>query len=145
MSDQRRGRVGLVDIREEPIDVGEVLAGLGDDACGGQAVFIGRVRDHDHGRGVTTLEYAAHPSAQEKLAALCAEIATDDELISLAAVHRVGSLSVGDIAVVVAAESAHRDGAFRLTRTLIDRLKDEIPIWKHQKFLDGDEEWVGSP
>lgn len=137
--------VRLVALREEPLDVGEVLAAMGDDASGGQAVFIGRVRDHDRGQGVTRLEYAAHPTALDRLTALCEEIAADGDLIALAAVHRTGTLMVGDVAVVVAAESAHRDGAFRLTRTLIDRLKAEVPIWKHQVFVDGREEWVGSP
>lgn len=145
MSEQPRRRVRLVDLREDPLDIGEVLDAMGDDASGGQVLFAGRVRDHDHGRGVTRLEYAAHPSARDRLAALCAEVAEDDELIALAAVHRTGTLEVGDIAVVVAAEAAHRDAAFRLTRTLIDRLKAEVPIWKHQVFTEGDDEWVGSP
>lgn len=145
MTEVTTGRVRLVALREEPIDVAEVLAAMGDDASGGQTVFIGRVRDHDGGAGVTRLEYAAHPSALARLTALCEEIAADDELIALAAVHRTGTLAVGEIAVVVAAESAHRDAAFRLTRTLIDRLKAEVPIWKHQVFVDGRDEWVGSP
>jgi molybdopterin synthase catalytic subunit len=65
--------------------------------------------------------------------------------VLLAAVHRVGDLVVGDLAVVVAAGAAHRAEAFAAARQLIDDLKAEVPIWKHQRFADGTQEWVGAP
>jgi molybdopterin synthase catalytic subunit len=137
--------VRLVDLRETPLDVAEVLDALHDDASGGLTLFVGRVRDHDHGLGVRGLEYSAHPTALEALNRVCADVAERYEVHAVAAVHRVGRLAIGDIAVVVATTSAHRGTAFDASRDLIDTLKAEVPIWKHQQFADGTEEWVGTP
>lgn len=137
-------RVRLTGISEEPLDVAAVTAAVGDSACGGVDVFIGVVRDHDHGRRVGTLEYLAHPTAARRLAELAETVAAELPGCALAAVHRTGPLAVGDLAVVVAASAAHRDAAFTACRTLIDRLKHEVPIWKAQVFEDGAQEWVGS-
>jgi molybdopterin synthase catalytic subunit len=135
----------LVDIQETPLDVAEVLAALDDSASGGVTVFVGRVRDHDGGQGVTGLEYSAHPSAIDKLRDVCAQVAATYDVTALAAVHRTGTLAIGDIAVVCATATGHRGESFEATRALIDTLKAEVPIWKHQLFADGTEEWVGSP
>jgi len=136
--------VRLLDIRETPLDVAEVVAALGSDGAGGLTIFIGTVRDHDHGRGVTGLGYSAHPSAMSKLAEV-AEAVAQRHGVDVAAVHRVGDLAIGDIAVIVATTAAHRGEAFDATRDLIDTLKAEVPIWKHQRFTDGAQEWVGLP
>ena len=136
--------VRLAEIREAPLDVAEVIAALDDPASGGLALFVGRVRDHDHGRSVTGLAYDAHPSAVERLRAVCAEVVAEFG-VSVAAVHRVGELGIGDIAVVTAAVAGHRGDAFAANRALIDRLKATVPIWKHQTFAEGDDEWVGAP
>ena len=137
--------VRLVDLRETPLDVAEVLAALDDEASGGLTLFVGRVRDHDHGLGVRGLEYSAHPSALEALRRVCDRVAEEYDVHGIAAVHRVGRLEIGDIAVVVATTAAHRGEAFAASRALIDTLKDEVPIWKHQQFADGTDEWVGTP
>ncbi len=137
--------VRLVALRETPLDVAEVLAALDDDASGGLTLFVGRVRDHDHGLGVRGLEYTAHPTALDALARVCDRVAEEHDVLGVAAVHRVGHLDIGDIAVVVATTAAHRGEAFVASRALIDTLKDEVPIWKHQQFSDGTEEWVGTP
>jgi molybdopterin synthase catalytic subunit len=137
--------VRLVDLRDTPLDVAEVVAALEDDSSGGLTLFIGRVRDHDEGKGVTGLDYSAHPSALERLREVCERVAATHDVHGLAAVHRVGTLAIGDIAVVVATTSAHRGTSFDASRLLIDTLKAEVPIWKHQRFSDGSEEWVGSP
>ncbi len=137
--------VRLVDIRETPLDVAEVVAALDDDSSGGLTLFVGRVRDHDGGKGVDGLAYSAHPSALARLRDVCDRVAERHDVRGLAAVHRVGTLAIGDLAVVVATASAHRGVAFDASRDLIDTLKDEVPIWKHQAFGDGTEEWVGSP
>ena len=137
--------VRLVDLREDPLDVAEVVDALDDDASGGLTLFVGRVRDHDHGKGVLGLDYTAHPSALDKLREVCERVAEEHGVLGIAAVHRVGSLDIGDIAVVVATSSAHRGDAFTASRALIDTLKAEVPIWKHQRFGDGTEEWVGTP
>jgi molybdopterin synthase catalytic subunit len=137
--------VRLVDLRETPLDVAEVLDSLEDESAGGLTLFVGRVRDHDGGRGVTGLEYSAHPSALDRLREVCARVAERHDVHGVAAVHRVGTLEIGDIAVVVATTASHRGQAFDASRALIDTLKAEVPIWKHQRFTDGTEEWVGSP
>jgi molybdopterin synthase catalytic subunit len=137
--------IRLVDLREEPLDVAEVVAALYDDASGGLTVFIGRVRDHDQGQGVVGLDYSAHPTALEVFRDVCARVAEEYDVLGLAAVHRTGSLAIGDIAVVAATASAHRGTAFDASRALIDTLKKEVPIWKHQRFADGSDEWVGTP
>jgi molybdopterin synthase catalytic subunit len=137
--------VRLVGLRETPLDVAEVVAVLDDEASGGLALFVGRVRDHDGGRDVGGLDYSAHPTALEKLREVCERVAEEYDVHGLAAVHRTGSLAVGDIAVIVATTSSHRGDAFEASRALIDTLKAEVPIWKHQRFEDGTDEWVGTP
>ncbi len=137
--------VRLVDLRENPLDVAEVLGALEDDGSGGLTLFVGRVRDHDHGIDVRGLEYSAHPTALESLRRVCTEVAEQYDVHGVAALHRTGRLAIGDIAVIVATASAHRGTSFDASRALIDTLKAEVPIWKHQQFADGSDEWVGTP
>lgn len=137
--------VRLVAIREEPLSVDEVFGALADPAAGGIALFVGTVRDNDDERAVTGLGYSAHPSVVDELRQVCDEVAASHPVLALAAVHRVGDLSVGDLAVVVGAACPHRGDAFVACRALIDELKSRVPIWKHQLFADGGEEWVGLP
>jgi molybdopterin synthase catalytic subunit len=144
-SDAAASRVRLVGLRETPLDVAEVIASLDDDSSGGLTLFVGRVRDHDHGLDVTGLEYSAHPTALGALRRVCEDVAQRYDVQGVAAVHRVGRLEIGDLAVVVATTAAHRGDAFQASRALIDTLKAEVPIWKHQRFADGREEWVGTP
>ncbi|NYI46573.1 molybdopterin synthase catalytic subunit [Nocardioides aromaticivorans] len=137
--------VRLVAISDEPLSVDSVLASLEDPTAGGLVLFVGRVRDHDGGQGVTGLSYSAHPSALERLQDVCDRIAGEYDVTAVAAVHRVGDLDIGDLAVVVATTAGHRGSSFEASRALIDTLKAEVPIWKHQRFADGSDEWVGSP
>lgn len=137
--------IRLCEIRDTPLDVAEVVAALDDDASGGLTLFVGRVRDHDGGKDVTGLDYTAHPTATERMRDVCERVADEYDVHGVAAVHRVGTLAIGDVAVVVATTTAHRGEAFAATRALIDTLKAEVPIWKHQRFGDGSEEWVGTP
>jgi molybdopterin synthase catalytic subunit len=137
--------VRLVDLRETPLDVAEVLAAVSDPRAGGVDVFIGNVRDHDHDQGVTGLEYSAHPTALARLQDVVDGVAAKHDVLAVAAVHRVGPLAIGDAAVVVATAAAHRGEAFDASRALIDELKATVPIWKHQLFSDGTDEWVGTP
>lgn len=137
--------VRLIDIRDTPLDVGEVVAALSDAAAGGLTLFVGAVRDHDEDKGVGGLEYSAHPTALQKLHAVAERIASEYDVLALAAVHRTGQLAIGDAAVIVATAAAHRGEAFAASRALIDELKAAVPIWKHQMFADGTDEWVGTP
>lgn len=137
--------VRLLGIRDEPLSVDEALAAVADPAAGGTCVFIGTVRDTDHDRAVTALDYEAHPAVVETLRSVAEKVAADFPVCAVAATHRVGSLDIGDLAVVVAVSAPHRGEAFDACRRLIDDLKREVPIWKHQRFTDGGTEWVGSP
>jgi molybdopterin synthase catalytic subunit len=138
-------RIALIGIRDTPLSVDEVQAAIADPAAGGLVLFAGAVRDHDSDRGVTGLSYSAHPSAAAELRRVAEEIAAKhDDVIAVAAVHRVGDLAIGDLAVVVGVSCGHRAAAFAACHALIDELKASVPIWKHQRFADGTDEWVGS-
>jgi molybdopterin synthase catalytic subunit len=134
--------IRLAELREAPLSVDEVRSAVADPAAGGIALFAGAVRDHDHGRGVLRLSYSAHPSAAAELRRVAEKVAASHRVRALAAVHRVGELSVGDLAVVVAVACDHRAEAFEACRFLIDELKASVPIWKHQHLDDGASEWV---
>jgi molybdopterin synthase catalytic subunit len=136
--------IRMAEVRSEPLSVDEVHDAVADPRAGGIALFTGTVRDHDHGRDVQRLSYSAHPTAAAELRRVCEKIAADFEVTAIAAVHRVGDLAIGDLAVVVAVSCPHRAEAFTACRALIDELKQSIPVWKHQVFGDGDSEWVNS-
>jgi len=137
--------VRLIAVRESELSLDEVRAAVADPAAGGIALFAGAVRDTDQDRGVTGLSYSAHPSAEAELRRVAEVIAEKYPVIGIAAVHRVGDLAIGDLAVVLAVSCAHRAEAFDACRDLIDILKASVPIWKHQRFDDGTAEWVGTP
>jgi len=141
----RASQIRLLDLRDEPLSVDEVLRAVADPAAGGVASFVGAVRDHDQARGVTRLDYSAHPTAEQVLRRVAEEVCAAHPVLGLAAVHRTGTLAVGDLAVVAAVSCAHRGAAFDACRMLIDDLKASVPIWKHQVFTDGGDEWVGTP
>jgi molybdopterin synthase catalytic subunit len=136
----------LIAIRDAELSVDEVRAAVADPAAGGIVLFLGAVRDNDEDRGVTGLGYSAHPSAEAELRRVTEEIVAkySDDVIGVAAVHRVGDLDIGDLAVVVGVSCGHRAEAFEACHALIDELKASVPVWKHQRFTDGSSEWVGS-
>jgi molybdopterin synthase catalytic subunit len=103
------------------------------------------IRDHDNGRQVVKLEYSAHPSAANVIADVVAEVAAESpETRAIAASHRIGVLQIGEAALVVAVAADHRQAAFATCAELVDAIKARLPVWKHQFFADGTEEWVGS-
>ncbi|MCF6523465.1 molybdenum cofactor biosynthesis protein MoaE [Streptomyces sp. JJ36] len=136
--------IRLLGVRETPLSLDEVFTAVGDPSAGGTALFVGTVRDHDGGSDVTRLGYSSHPTAEAELRRVAEKVAADFPVRALAAVHRVGDLGVGDVAVIVAVSCPHRGEAFAACRRLIDDLKHEVPLWKHQTFSDGTEEWVGA-
>jgi molybdopterin synthase catalytic subunit len=136
------GQLRLLDIRDTPLSLDEVFDAVRDPAAGGIALFVGTVRDVDGEAAVEQLSYSAHPTAIDRLTDVAARIADECDVVALAAVHRVGDLAVGDLAVVVAASAAHRAEAFEAGRRLIDELKLDVPVWKHQIYADGDAAWV---
>ena len=137
--------VRLIAVRESELSVDEVSAAVADPGGGGIVLFAGAVRDVDHDQGVTGLSYSAHPSAESELRRVAEMVAAKFPVLGIAAVHRVGDLEIGDLAVVVAVACPHRAEAFDACRALIDELKASVPIWKHQRFDDGTAEWVGTP
>jgi molybdopterin synthase catalytic subunit len=137
--------VRLIAVRESELSVDEVRAAVADPEAGGIALFAGAVRATDNDRGVTGLSYSAHPLATDELRRVAEVVAEKYPVIGIAAVHRVGDLAIGDLAVVLAVSCPHRAEAFDACRELIDILKASVPIWKHQRFDDGSTEWVGSP
>jgi len=136
--------IRLLALRETPLSLDEVYAAVGDAHAGGTVVFVGTVRDHDGGKAVTALEYSAHPSAEDEMRRVAEKVVADFPVTALVAVHRVGELRITDAAVIVAVSCPHRGEAFEACHRLIDDLKHTVPIWKHQRFADGEEEWVAS-
>jgi molybdopterin synthase catalytic subunit len=131
------------DILETPLSVDEVLALVRRPGAGGLAVFVGSVRDESAGRAVTRLEYSAYLSmAKREMDRIATEIEAEMSGVRVAARHRIGSLEVGEDAVVCAASAPHRAEAFRACRELIDRIKARVPIWKREIGPDGTA-WVG--
>lgn len=135
--------VRLAEVRETPIGMDEVFAACRDPRAGGTVLFVGTVRDHDSERDVTTLEYSAHPTVEVTMRTVLERVAKEHDVIALAALHRVGKLEIGDLAVVVAASAVHRAEAFEAGRQAIEDIKHQVPIWKLQTFSDGTDEWVG--
>ena len=134
-----------VDLTEQPIELSDYEALVSHESAGAVVGFAGVVRDHDGGRSVTRLEYSAHPSAQQTLADVAAEIAADSHGVRAIAVsHRIGTLQIGDAALVAAVAADHRAAAFETCARLVDTVKERLPVWKHQFFADGSEEWVNS-
>jgi molybdopterin synthase catalytic subunit len=136
--------IRLAELRDTLLSVDEVLGAVSDPAAGGVAMFVGAVRDHDHGQEVVRLGYTAHPSAATELRRVAEKIAASFSATAVAVVHRVGDLAIGDLAVVVAVSCPHRGEAFDACRALIDELKRSVPIWKHQQYAGGGSEWVNS-
>jgi molybdopterin synthase catalytic subunit len=106
--------------------------------------FQGVVRDHDHGRTVTRLEYEEHPSAEALLRSVAETVASEYPGVRIAIEHRTGSLAVGELALACAVSSAHRADSFAACSRLVDEVKQRVPIWKRQHFADGSTEWVGA-
>ena len=135
-------QVRRADVTEAPIAVEDVRALAADSAAGAVVTFSGDVRDHDHGRDVERLEYEGHPTAGAVIAEVAAEVAQRHDVIAIAVSHRVGPLRIGDAALVAAVSAAHRGEAFAACADLVDEVKHRLPVWKHQVFSDGSDEWV---
>lgn len=135
----------MIRVTIEPLDVAEHEKAVADPRAGAVVSFAGVVRDHDHGRPVTTLTYEAHPSAEDVLRDVVAEIALDPDVYKIAVSHRHGPLAIGEVALAAAVSTAHRAAAFAACARLVDLVKQRLPIWKHQVFADGSDEWVNCP
>ncbi len=132
-------------ITDTAIDAAEHERAVSLDAAGAVVAFSGNVRDHDHGRGVRSLAYEGHPSAEPILRTIAEEIAERPGVHGVAVSHRIGDLAIGDAALIAAVSAAHRKEAFDACADLVDEVKARLPIWKHQFFTDGTDEWVNCP
>ncbi|GAA1199240.1 molybdenum cofactor biosynthesis protein MoaE [Prauserella alba] len=139
-------RILRADVTEESLSVDEHAELVGDDAAGAVVTFSGVVRDHDGGRTVSSLYYEGHPSAPSVVADVVADVANRRGGVRAVAVsHRIGSLEIGDVALACAVAAEHRGEAFATCSDLVDEVKARLPVWKHQWFTDGTDEWVNSP
>jgi molybdopterin synthase catalytic subunit len=127
------------DVGEAPLDVAELAALVDHAAAGAVVTFAGVVRDHDGGRAVRGLEYSAHPTAGKVVAQVAADVAA-----RAVGVRAIGPLAIGDVALACAVAADHRKEAFAACAELVDEVKRLLPVWKHQLFADGTDEWVGS-
>ncbi|MDI3315404.1 MAG: molybdenum cofactor biosynthesis protein MoaE [Mycobacterium sp.] len=138
-------RVLRATLTDQPIVLAEHEELVSQRAAGAVVGFAGVVRDHDGGRRVVRLEYCAHPSAEQVMADVLAEIAERCcGVRAIAASHRIGTLEVGDAALVAAVAADHRRAAFDTCARLVDAIKARLPVWKQQFFADGTNEWVNS-
>ncbi|ACL39438.1 molybdopterin biosynthesis MoaE protein [Pseudarthrobacter chlorophenolicus A6] len=139
----------------EPISVDQAIAAVEGDTAGAVVSFSGVVRNHDGGKAVDRLSYSAHPTAHQVMADVVARLVAeqntgggagedDGKPVRIWAAHRIGMLQIGDPALVCAVSAAHRGQAFAVCSELVDRIKEQVPIWKEQFFSDGTVEWVGA-
>lgn len=135
-------RAGLTD---RPIFLPEHEGLVRHRSAGAVVGFVGMIRDHDGGRRVVRLEYSSHPSATQVMTDVVNEVAERSTGVrAVAATHRIGALHIGDAALVAAVAADHRQEAFATCALLVDTIKERLPVWKHQFFDDGTDEWVGS-
>ena len=142
----------------EPISVDQAIAAVESDTAGAVVSFSGVVRNHDGGKQVNRLSYSAHPTAHQVMSDVVARLVAEQNAASVTtgdagdpaqpvriwAAHRIGMLEIGDPALVCAVSAAHRGQAFAVCSELVDRIKEQVPIWKEQFFSDGTVEWVGA-
>lgn len=139
----------------EPISVDQAIAAVESDTAGAVVSFSGVVRNHDGGKPVERLSYSAHPTAHKVMADVVARLAEEQaagngdggvppQPVRIWAAHRIGMLEIGDPALVCAVSAAHRGQAFAVCSELVDRIKEQVPVWKEQFFTDGTVEWVGA-
>lgn len=136
--------VRLAAISDSPLDLAAHLDAVDDAAAGAVTTFVGRVRDHDPDAATTVvaLEYSAHPDAEATLRRIGEDsIGSTGALVAVS--HRVGRLSVGDAAVVIAVAAPHRAEAFDVCRAVIETIKTGLPVWKRQVEADGTATWLG--
>ncbi|CAM3784314.1 molybdenum cofactor biosynthesis protein MoaE [Kibdelosporangium persicum] len=133
-------------VTEETLSVEEHASIVAERAAGAVVSFAGVVRDHDRDKSVRELSYSGHPSAAEVIERVAGEIAASRPgLRGIAVSHRIGDLQIGDVALACAVSAEHRAEAFAACSDLVDEVKRQLPIWKHQTFTDGTDEWVNCP
>jgi molybdopterin synthase catalytic subunit len=130
-------------LSDSAIDVASLLCALESERVGAVVTFEGRVRDHNEGRAVRGLAYEAYAElAEAEGVRIIEEARSRFEIARVLCVHRVGELALGELAVWVGVSAAHRDAAFAACRYVIDEVKSRVPIWKHERYVGGETEWL---
>ena len=129
-------------VTDAPVHIQELSKLVANPHSGAVVTFCGDVRDHDDGKEVASLLYEIHPSAPEQIKLITQSIMGRFEIEKVAVAHRYGNIAIGETAFAVAVSAAHRQAAFDACAAIVDEVKAKLPIWKHQKFTDGSDEWV---
>ena len=129
-------------VTDAPVNIAELSKLVTNPHSGAVVTFCGDVRNHDGGKEVASLLYEIHPSAPEQIKLIAESIIDRFEIEKVAVAHRYGNIAIGETAFAVAVSAAHRQAAFDACAAIVDEVKAKLPIWKHQKFTDGTDQWV---
>lgn len=136
----------IIRVQPDPIDLRVAQEAIADPGAGGQAYFVGTVRNEFEGRPSTGLFYEAYQDLAEKeMSRIGGELKEQFGVLHVVLIHRVGELRLGELAVVVAVSAPHRAAALEACRVGIDRVKERAPIWKKERWADGSEAWHHDP
>ena len=129
-------------VTNAPVHIQELSKLVANPHSGAVVTFCGDVRNHDGGKEVASLLYEIHPSAPEQIKLITESVMGRFDIEKVAVAHRYGDIAIGETAFAVAVSAAHRQAAFDACAAIVDEVKAKLPIWKHQKFTDGSDEWV---
>ena len=129
-------------VTNAPVHIQELSKLVANPHSGAVVTFCGDVRNHDGGKEVASLLYEIHPSAPEQIKLITESVMGRFEIEKVAVAHRYGDIAIGETAFAVAVSAAHRQAAFDACAAIVDEVKAKLPIWKHQKFTDGTDQWV---
>ncbi len=132
------------DVTTDLISITALSALVTDERCGAVVTFTGDIRNHDGGKEVSSLTYEIHPSAGDKITEITQTVIKNTDVVKVAVSHRYGEIPIGETAFAVAVSAVHRESAFQTCSALVDEIKAQLPIWKHQVFSDGTDEWVNT-
>ncbi len=132
------------DVTTDLISITALSALVTDERCGAVVTFTGDVRNNDGGKEVSSLTYEIHPSAGDKITEITQTVIKNTDVVKVAVSHRYGEIPIGQTAFAVAVSAVHRESAFQICSALVDEIKAQLPIWKHQVFSDGTDEWVNT-
>ena len=129
-------------VTNAPVHIQELSKLVANPHSGAVVTFCGDVRNHDGGKEVASLLYEIHPSAPEQIKLITQALIGQFDIEKVAVAHRFGEIAIGETAFAVAVSAAHRQAAFDACAAIVDEVKAKLPIWKHQKFTDGTDQWV---
>lgn len=132
-------------ITTEPLHLASAHRMVANDRCGAVVSFTGVIRNHDEGREVVSIDYSSHPSAEDILLRIATQFIDHPGVHRIVAHHRVGTLTVGDVALLVVVAAEHRAQAISTAESIVEEIKLRLPVWKKQRFSDGHHAWTGLP